>query len=148
MSGLALDTGLAIAHHILIFGLAIMLAMELAYLRGERPPIKRLAGLDAGYGMTALLIVAVGVGRVLWGAKGWAAYEANPFFWAKVGTFAVIGLCSIAPTLAFLRWRKTLRADPTFAPDPSKVARVARWVRIELLLLFPLVAFAAAMARS
>ena len=147
MSGLGLDTGLAIAHHILVFGLATMLAMELAYLRGVTPPLARLAGLDAGYGVTSLLIVAIGVCRVLWGAKGWTAYEANPFFWAKVGTFAVMGLCSIAPTLAFLRWRKASRADPAFAPQGAEVARVALWVRIEILLLFLVVGFAAAMAR-
>lgn len=141
------DLGLAIAHHLLVFGLAIMLAMELAYLRGESPPVARLAGLDGGYGLTSLLIIAVGVCRVLWGAKGWAAYEANPFFWAKVGTFAVMGLCSIAPTVAFLRWRRTLRGDPAFRPSPREIAAVTRWVRIELLLLFPLVGFAAAMAR-
>ena len=147
MSGMGLDTGLAIAHHILVFGLAIMLAMELAYLRGDSPPLARLAGLDAGYGVTSLLIVAIGVCRVLWGAKGWTAYEANPFFWAKVGTFAVMGLCSIAPTLAFLRWRKASRADTAFAPQGAEVARVALWVRIEILLLFLVVGFAAAMAR-
>ena len=142
-----LDLGLAIAHHLLVFGLAIMLAMELAYLRAESPPVSRLAGLDAGYGVTSLLIIAVGVCRVVWGAKGWAAYEANPFFWAKVGTFAVMGLCSIAPTVAFLRWRRAFRADPAFRPSPQEIAGVTRWVRVEILLLFPLVGFAAAMAR-
>lgn len=147
MSGVWIDMGLAIAHHVLVFGMVVMLAMELAYLRGDGPPVARLAGLDAGYGLTSLLIIAVGVCRVVWGAKGWAAYEANPFFWAKVGTFAVIGLCSIAPTMAFLRWRRTFRADPAFRPAPEDIARVARWVRIELLLVFPLVGFAAAMAR-
>ena len=147
MSGLELDLGLAVAHHILVFGLAIMLAMELAYLRAERPPVGRLAGLDAGYGVTSLLIIAFGVCRVLWGAKGWAAYEANPFFWAKVATFVVMGLCSVAPTMAFLRWRKAFQTDPAFAPEVTEVTRVTRWVRIELLLLLPLVGFAAAMAR-
>lgn len=147
MSGLGLDLGLAVVHHILVFGLAIMLAMEVAYLRADRLPLARLAGLDAGYGMTSLLIIVAGVCRVLWGAKGWAAYEANPFFWAKVGTFAIMGLCSIAPTIAFLRWRKAFRADAAFAPEAVEVAKVTRWVRIELLLLFPLVGFAAAMAR-
>ena len=142
-----LDLGLAIAHHLLVFGLAIMLAMELAYLRVKSPPVAGLAALDAGYGMTSLLIIAVGVCRVFWGAKGWLAYQDNPFFWAKVGTFAVIGLCSIAPTIAYVRWRRALRADPDFQPSPQAVARVTRWVRIEILLLFPLVGFAAAMAR-
>lgn len=71
------DLVLAILHHLLFLGLIVMLASELALLRTAEPPVKRLAGLDAGYGVTALLIVLVGVGRVL-GGKGWAFYEATP----------------------------------------------------------------------
>lgn len=140
-------TGLAIVHHLLVFGLAIMLAMELAYLRGERVPVKRLAGLDGGYGATAVLVLLVGLARVVWGDKGWVFYQDNPFFWAKLATFVLIGVLSIAPTLAFLKWRRAAKADPEFQPDVVSVTRAAGLVRIEILLLFPLVAFAAAMAR-
>lgn len=142
-----LDLTLAIVHHLLVFGLAIMLAMEMAYLRTDPVPVTRLSRLDAGYGVLAVLVLGVGVARVLWGAKGWVAYEANPFFWAKIATFTVIGVISAAPTLQFLKWSKALKADPGFRPPPTEVARTARWVRIEVLLLLPLVAFAAAMAR-
>jgi putative membrane protein len=142
-----LDLWLAIAHHVLVFGLAIMLAMELACLRAPAPPIARLARLDAGYGMTSILILVVGACRVLWGVKGWEAYQANPFFWAKIGTFLLIGLISIVPTIGFIKWARALRSNPDFAPPPAAVARIGGLVRIELLLLFPLVGFAAAMAR-
>ncbi len=140
-------TGLAIVHHLLVFGLAIMLAMELAYLRGERVPVKRLAGLDAGYGGVAVLVLLVGTARVVWGDRGWVFYQDNPFFWAKVATYLLIGALSVPPTMLFLKWRKGLRADLAFQPDPAEAARAARFVRFEVLLLFPLVAFAAAMAR-
>lgn len=139
--------GLAIVHHLLVFGLAIMLAMELAYLRSEWVPVKRLSGLDAGYGALAVLVLLAGAARVLWGDKGWVFYQDNPYFWAKVGTFLLIGLLSVPPTLLFLKWRKAFRADAAFQPDATEVARAARFVRFEVLLLFPLVAFAAAMAR-
>lgn len=142
-----LDLTLAILHHILVFGLAVMLAMELAYLRADPVPVARLARLDAGYGGVATLVLVVGVARVVWGAKGWVAYQDNPFFWAKVATFLVIGLVSAAPTLRFLKWARSLKADPGFRPPATEVARAAAWVRIEVLLLFPLVGFAAAMAR-
>jgi hypothetical protein len=39
------------------------------------------------------------------------------------------------------------KADPAFRPLPAEVSRAAMWVRIEVLLLVPLVGFAAAMAR-
>ena len=141
------DMALAILHHLLVFGLAIMLAMELAYLRVDPVPVTRLSRLDAGYGAVAVLILIVGVARVVWGAKGWVAYSSNPFFWGKIATFTAIGLISIVPTLQFMRWSKALKADAGFRPDPGEAARTARWVRVEVLLLLPLVAFAAAMAR-
>ncbi len=141
------NLGLAIIHHVLVFGLAIMLAMELAMLRAGRIDVKRLGRLDGGYGLTATLVFAVGVARVIWGDKGWIFYQDNPFFWAKVATFVVIGLSSIAPTIAFVRWSRAVRADADFQPDAAAVKRVAGLVRVEVLLLFPLVGFAAAMAR-
>ncbi len=143
-----LDLTLAITHHVLVFGLAVMLAMELAYLRADPVPVTRLARLDAGYGGVATLVLIVGVARVIWGAKGWIAYQDNPWFWAKVATFLAIGLISILPTVGFIRWSQALKADPGFRPPAAEVARAAGWVRLEVLLLFPLVAFAAAMARS
>lgn len=142
-----LDLWLAVAHHVLVFGLTIMLAMELACLRSPTPPIARLVRLDAGYGATSILILIVGACRVVWGVKGWAAYEADPFFWAKICTFVLIGLLSIIPTIAFMKWARAQKSDAGFAPPPAAVARIAGLVRIELLLLLPLVGFAAAMAR-
>lgn len=140
-------TGLAVIHHLLAFGLVIMLAMELAYLRGSDIPVRRLTGLDAGYGGVAVLVFLVGIARVVWGEKGWTFYQTNPFFWAKIATFSVIGLLSIAPTIAFIRWARAAKADPAFQPHAAEVRRIAGLVRIEVLLLLPMAAFAAAMAR-
>lgn len=136
-----IDLALAVLHHVLVFGLAVMLALELAALRASSPDLRRLARLDAGYGLTAVLVLAIGAARVVWGGKGWAFYEANPFFWIKIGLFAVIGLISILPTIRILKWRRAGVADP------SALAATAALVRLELLLLAPLVAAAAAMAR-
>lgn len=138
---------LAILHHIAVFGLVATLAMEGAMLRASALDPARLVRLDARFGMTALLVVAVGVSRVIWGGKGWGFYEANPFFWAKIGLFAAIGLISIMPTLAFFRWRKAAADDPAFAPSAEELNRVRLWVGLEALLLVPLLACAAAMVR-
>ncbi|MDP3406077.1 MAG: DUF2214 family protein [Brevundimonas sp.] len=142
-----LDLWLAVAHHLLVFGMAIMLAMELAYLRADPVPLGRLARLDAGYGAVAVLVGIVGVARIVWGAKGWAAYADNPFFWAKIATFTVIGLVSILPTVRFIQWGRAVRSDPAFRLPAAEVVRVVGVVRLEVLLLLPLVGFAAAMAR-
>lgn len=142
-----LDLTLAIAHHLLIFGLVVMLAVERTLLNAPVIDVKRLARLDGGYGGTATLVIVVGVCRVIWGGKGWAFYETNPFFWAKMGVFLLIGLLSIPPTITFLRWSRQAKADAGFRPPAVQVARARNLVGWELILIFPLVALAAAMAR-
>jgi len=141
------DLILAIAHHILVFGLAAMLAVERVLAGAPVVDIKRLSRLDGGYGGTATLIVLVGIGRVIWGGKGWAFYQANPFFWAKIATFVLIGLISIGPTMAFLRWAKAARADAAFQPQIADRKRVIAALNLQALLLIVLLACAAAMAR-
>ena len=142
-----LDLGLAILHHLLVFGLVAMLMAERVMVRAPTVDVRRLARLDGGFGATAGLILIVGACRVVWGGKGWSFYESNPFFWAKVATFVIIGLVSIAPTIRFIAWLRALKADPAFQPDEADRRKVRAALGVEALLLIPLLAFAAAMAR-
>jgi putative membrane protein len=142
-----IDLILAVLHHIAVFGLVAALAMEGFALRTPALDPVRLVRLDAVFGATAVLVVAVGISRVIWGAKSWAFYEGNPFFWAKIGLFAGIGLSSILPTLTFFRWRKAAAGDPAWAPPANELKRARLWVGLEAVLLVPLLASAAAMAR-
>lgn len=143
------DLTLAIAHHFLVFGLAAMLTAELVLLRPglSGQTALRIARLDAGYGATAGLVVVVGVLRVAFGAKGWAFYQANPFFWAKMASFGLVALLSIPPTLRFLRWRAALKADPALAIAENEVRATKRYLLAEGAVLLLVIAFAAAMAR-
>ena len=141
------DLILASIHHLLAFGLVALLIGQRVLLNPGRIDPLGLSRLDAAFGATAALVLAVGVGRVVLGVRGWAFYEGNPFFWAKLATFGLIGLISIGPTLRFLKWRKAARTDPGFSPPADEAARVRRTVGIEALLLVPLLVFAAAMAR-
>jgi putative membrane protein len=140
---------LAIGHHLLIFSLIVILAMEYALiktgLRGEA--LLRVAALDAMYGVAAVLVVAVGIGRVLYEPKGASFYLENPWFWGKVVAFVLIGLISIAPTVFLLKWRRATQADSTFVPSADKVERVRGYVAMELGLLVVVLVCAAAMAR-
>jgi putative membrane protein len=103
--------------------------------------------LDARFGGMAGLALFIGICRIVWGGKGWAFYEANPFFWAKIALFAAIGLLSVGPTVLFFRWRKAAAGDAGFTPPPDELKRARLCVGLEALLLIPLLACAAAMAR-
>jgi putative membrane protein len=143
------DLILAALHHLLVFGLIAMLVAESVLLRGaiDGATLKRLAGLDAGYGTSALLLLVIGGLRVFYGIKGYDFYLHNPWFHAKLGAFIVIGLLSIWPTLRFLRWRKAMRADPAWRPPAGEVDTLRGILRFELILVAVILVCAAAMAR-
>jgi putative membrane protein len=140
-----LDLVLAIAHHIAVFSLFGVLFAELMLVRPgvDLATIGRVGRIDLMYGALAGLIVVVGFSRAIFAAKGWLYYSHNLFFWLKVGTFVVIGLLSIPPTVAYIRWRRS-----SGAPGDAQVASVRRWLWAETALFALLPAFAAAMARG
>lgn len=144
-----IDLLLAILHHLLVFGLVAMLVAEAVLLRGppDAATINRVARIDGGYGACAGLLLVVGLCRVWFGLKGPDFYLHNPWFHAKLGSFLLIALLSILPTLRFLRWRREMRARPGFQPAPAELARVRGVLRVELVLLAAIFALAAAMAR-
>ena len=146
---MATDLALAALHHLLVFALTAMLVSQAVLLRGElrADTVGRLAKLDAGYGLTAGLLLAVGVCRVFFGIKGSDFYLHNPWFHAKVGAFVLVGLLSIIPTVRYARWRKAQKAQPGFVPDAAALAKTRTILRIELVGLAVIFVLAAAMAR-
>lgn len=144
------DLHLAIAHHLLIFALAAVLAFEIGVIRPGMTgkDVGRVARVDLWYGILAGLIVAVGFARAVYAAKGWAYYSVNHFFWAKIATFALVGVLSLVPTIAIIRWRGALKQDAAFVPAASSIAHVRRFLWAEALLFALIPAFAAAMARG
>jgi len=140
-----LDLLLAIAHHLLVFGLFGILFAELISVRPgmDREAVARVAAIDIWYGALAGLIIVVGFSRAIFAAKGWYYYSHNAFFWAKLGTFAVIGLLSVPPTIDYIRWRRT-----NCAPNDAQVRTARRYLWVEVALFALLPVFAAAMARG
>jgi putative membrane protein len=141
---------LAWLHFVFAFILVGALAAEAFILR--LPVDGRVARLllrvDMFYGVSAVLLILAGISRVLWGEKGWAYYQVQPFFWAKMATFVVIAALSVAPTRAFTRWVKAYNADAGFAPAEAELKRVRRLVTIEVHLIALLLLFATLMARG
>jgi putative membrane protein len=140
-----LDLGLAIGHHLIIFALFGVLAIELVLVRRDMSldVVARIARVDAWYGVLAGAIVVVGFSRAIFAAKGWAYYSHNGFFWAKIFTFVLIAVLSAAPTIQYLKWRRA-----GHAPGRPDVGRVQLFLYAELFLFAFLPIFAAAMARG
>lgn len=140
-----LDLSLAIGHHLLIFALFGVLVAELVLVRPglDRSAIMRTTSIDLWYGVLAALIVIVGFARAIFAAKGWNYYEHNLFFWLKIGTFVLIALLSVPPTIRYLRWRSAASL-----PSEGEVNGMRRilWAEVALFALLPI--FAAAMARG
>jgi putative membrane protein len=140
-----LDLILAILHHFFVFALfGVLFAEFIVVRRGmDAATVARVVPIDAWYGVLAALILIVGFSRVAFAAKGWTYYAHDAYFWAKIATFVVIGLLSVPPTLAYLRWRRA--GTP---PADEAVARTRRYLWAQLILFPLLPAFAAAMARG
>jgi putative membrane protein len=139
------DLSLAISHHLLIFALFGVLAAELVLVRPslDALTVTRTARIDLWYGIIAGAIVVVGFVRAIFAAKGWAYYEHNAFFWAKMATFVVIAVLSIIPTVRYIRWQRS-----GTVPTHAEVAVVRRFLWAEVVLFALLPIFAAAMARG
>ncbi len=139
------DLSLAIGHHLLIFALFGVLAAELVLVRPnlDSSTLSRTARIDLWYGILAGAIVIVGFTRAIFAAKGWAYYEHNTFFWAKIGTFVLIAVLSVPPTLSYLRWQRS-----GSVPTDAEIAAARRFLWVEVILFAFLPVFAAAMARG
>jgi len=144
------DLILAIAHHLAVFTLVAIFAAEFALLRPgiEGKRLAQLGALDRAYGGVAMLVIVVGIARVIFGSAGWEYYVGNWVFWAKMIAFLGVGLASIAPTVAILRWVKAAKADAGHTPPPAEVSAARRFLYLQAVLLVFIPSFAAAMARG
>lgn len=126
------------------------LAAELFILRlpVEGRVARLLLRIDLFYGVSAVGVILAGVARVVWGARGYEFYMAQPLFWAKMAAFVIIGLISIIPTRQFMRWLKEANTTSQFAASDADVARIRRLVMVEVHLLALVPLFAAFMARG
>ena len=147
---MTLEALLSYAHILAILTMTVFLASVAALCRTEwlnAAVVERLAKIDMVYGASAIAVLLTGAARVIWGAKGMGWYLTNPLLHVKFTLFIVMGLLSIGPTLAYLRWRRALRADGTL-PDALQVRNTRRLVMVQAHIL-PLVPLAAVfMARG
>lgn len=145
-----LDTFLAALHHICVFGLFVILTVEIVLVRPgiSAEAVMRVVRIDLFYGILAGIALVAGGLRVFYGAKGAAFYLENPVFWTKLGLFVVIALLSLPPTRNYIRWRKALLNNPNATPDATSIQATRKLIHIEFVLIFLLPILAALMARG
>ena len=139
---------MAFLHHVLAFTLTACLVYEfIAYRKNMGiAEIRRIQRVDLAYGISAGLLILVGLLRVFFFEKGPNFYMNNPFFWVKMNAFLVVGLLSIDPTIRYIRWNRTLRQNgvPEISEPEYKRTRVLLWLEIigfaVILLAAPLMA--------
>jgi putative membrane protein len=141
---MTLEAVLAYLHLLAILTMVVFIASEAALCRVEwlnAAVVERLAKIDRVYGIAALAVLATGFARTLLGGKGSAWYWSNPLLHTKVTLFVIVGVISIFPTLTFLRWRRTLRAQGTL-PGEAEVRKTRRLVMVQahVIAVIPLLA--------
>jgi putative membrane protein len=145
-----LDALLAYLHYIAILVLVGFLAAEMVLLRGvlDARAIRLLGKVDVVYFGSAMAALATGFLRLVFGAKGADFYMNAWPFYVKFALFVAVGIVSIQPTLAFIRWRRMLDHDPEWPVPDAERRRVWRRVMIEVHLAAMIPVFAVVMARG
>jgi putative membrane protein len=140
---------LAYLHYLAIIFTAGFLTAEMAICRPGlgAEQVRLLPRLDILFFVSALLALGTGLLRLFFYAKGVGFYLPNPFFITKMALYLAIALISIKPTLAFIRWRKTLLSAAAL-PSTDAVAGARRLIHLELALLALMPLMAVLMARG
>ena len=138
---MTLEAILASLHLVAILTLVTFMASQAAMCRIEwinAAVVERLVRLDIIYQIAMASVLATGLVRVFWGIKGVSWYATQPLLHLKITLFVVMVILSIAPTLAFRRWRRKLRTTATL-PGAQELRKVRRLVMVQSHIL-PVVA--------
>jgi putative membrane protein len=141
---------IAFLHHVFAFTLTACLVYEFLSYRKNMgiAEIRRIQQVDLVYGISAGLLLVVGVLRVFFFEKGVNFYIHNPFFWVKMAAFLLVGLLSIDPTLRFIRWNRTLRQNQVPEISEPEYKRTRLLLSLEMIGIVVILLAAPMMARG
>jgi putative membrane protein len=141
---------MAFLHHAAAFALVAAIAVEFVLLKSElnAATMRRIVRADMIVGLSAGVVLLVGLGRVFSFEKGAAYYFHSWPFIGKLSLFVLIALLSIYPTVSFIKWGKALRQGRTPAVDPGQLRTLRMLIHAELAGIVLILLFAAMMARG
>ena len=140
----------AFLHHIAAFTLFAALVVELILIREVLTvgTARRLQVVDMVFGISAGVLIVVGLLRVFYFEKGAYYYFHTWTFIAKLTLFLIIGLVSIVPTREFLSWRKAVKQGQAPSVSPDKVRALRSIMHWELVGVVAIILMAALMAKG
>jgi putative membrane protein len=141
---------MAFLHHLAAFTLTAAIIYEHTTFRKDLSLVdaRRIQRMDLLYGVSAGVVVVVGLLRVFYFEKGASFYAQNWFFWTKMLGFAVAALLSIYPTIRFVSWNKFFARNQVPELSQQDVSRIKLILRLELLAIALIIFSAAMMARG
>lgn len=140
----------AFLHHLAAFTLVAALAVQFVLLRDEITvaSARKLQVIDTVYGIAAVMLLIVGLGRVFHFEKGATYYFHTWTFIAKLALFVLVGLLSILPTLAFRSWRGAVQQGQAPQVTAQQLQRLRSIVHLELIGVVLIILCAALMAKG
>ena len=141
---------MAFLHHLSAFTVVGALVAEVVLFK---PPLtvaqaRRLQRIDSIFGISAGVLLAVGLLRAVYFEKGAGYYFADAFFLAKLVAFLVAAAISIYPTVLFLSWGKALKQDVVPEMSATQVRRTRMCLMLEMTAIVAILFCAPFMARG
>lgn len=147
---MALDAILAYLHYTAIFVLFAFMTVEVILVRGtlDLERVRLLGRYDIWYFGAAAAALLTGFLRLGLGAKGAAFYTDHWPLYVKIGLFVVVGLVSVKPTLAFVRWKRMMEKDPAWKVPEDERRSIRKLLMLEVHIAALIPVFAVMMSRG
>ncbi len=141
---------MAFLHHLAAFTVVGALVAEVVLFK---PPLnvlqaRRLQRADSIFGISAGVLLVVGLLRVVYFEKGPGYYFTDAFFLTKFVAFLLAAVISIYPTVLFLSWRKALKQGIEPAMSAVQIRRARLCLMLELTAIVVILFCAPFMARG
>jgi putative membrane protein len=145
-----LDAILAYLHFAAMFLLFAFLTVQVVLIRQplDLRAVRLIGRMDLWYFGSAIAALVTGFLRAAFGAKGGDFYFGSWPIYVKIALFFVIAALSIKPTMTFIRWRRTMEAEPAWQVPGAEQAAMRRLVFVELHLAALIPVFAVIMSRG
>lgn len=145
-----LNSIMATLHHIAAFAVTATLVYEFVAFRKNLTAheARRILHMDSAYGISAGLLIIVGLLRVFYFEKGSAFYLNSTMYWIKMGLFIIVGLLSIYPTVRFLKWRPALKEEKSPEISDAEFKKIRMFIHLELVGIVLILFVAPLMARG